>query len=156
MMGYSEESKSYWLFDPIKQQIIISQNVIFNEKNCRIKLLNSGMVYSVLFDIVEDWPTVPSFEVSTSSSIFILDSTSSQSILTEPVEAFYQQSKVDNRSLRIFLPQWATKTIEVVGPNVGDVTVGQQNHNQKKIGSVSLMTRVLQTYDLETFEESKG
>jgi hypothetical protein len=42
MMGYSKESKSYRLFDPVKRQIIIRCNVQFDEKYSRIKLLNSS------------------------------------------------------------------------------------------------------------------
>ena len=41
MMGYSKESKAYQLFDPIKQQIIIRINVIFDMNNFDIGLLNS-------------------------------------------------------------------------------------------------------------------
>jgi hypothetical protein len=42
MMDYSEELKSYRLFDPIKQQIIISRNVRFDDKCYEINLLNAS------------------------------------------------------------------------------------------------------------------
>lgn len=54
------------------------------------------------------------------------------------------------------LPQWAAKTIEVVGPNFGDVTVGRQTRSQKQVRNVSLMNRVLETCDPKTLNVSKG
>jgi len=39
LVGYSEESKAYPLFDPIKQEIIIQHDVIFDEKTLGIILL---------------------------------------------------------------------------------------------------------------------
>ena len=42
MMGYSDESKSYRLSNPVKQQIILSKNVIFDENILGNKLFNSS------------------------------------------------------------------------------------------------------------------
>ena len=42
MIGYFDELKSYQLFDPIKQHIILIKNVIFNEE---INDGNSTFVY---------------------------------------------------------------------------------------------------------------
>jgi hypothetical protein len=69
MMGYSGESKSYQPFDPVKQQIIIRRNMIFNEKYLGIKFLNpsSCILHSDLFDIVSDnGLTIPLLRFSTS------------------------------------------------------------------------------------------
>lgn len=52
MMGYSGESKSYWLFDHIKQQIIIRRNAIFDEKYSGIKILNSSLVYYTMIHFI--------------------------------------------------------------------------------------------------------
>lgn len=76
MMGYFEESKSYKLFDPIKQQIIIKRNVIFDEKILGIKLLNSSssILHSEPFDIVADnGSTIPSFSILISQSTSSLE-----------------------------------------------------------------------------------
>jgi hypothetical protein len=56
MMGYSEESKSYLLFDPIKQHIIMRRNVFFYEKYSGIKFLNSssGLLQDGQFNVVYD------------------------------------------------------------------------------------------------------
>jgi hypothetical protein len=56
MMGYSEESKSYRLFDLVKWKIIIKCNVWFDEKSSSIKLLNSSSVLlqDDPFDVVSD------------------------------------------------------------------------------------------------------
>jgi hypothetical protein len=42
MMGYSEEMKTYQLFDLVKGQIIIRRNVWFDKKSSRINLLNAS------------------------------------------------------------------------------------------------------------------
>jgi len=42
MMGYSEESTTYRLFDYVKQQIIMKRNVFFYEKSLGINLLNAS------------------------------------------------------------------------------------------------------------------
>ena len=77
-MGYSEESKSYWLFDLVKKQIIIRRNVIFDEKTFGLGLLKSpsSPSYSDPFDIVEDTKsTIPPISTSISLSIFVPKST---------------------------------------------------------------------------------
>ena len=71
MMGYSKESKSYRLFDLVKQQIIINRNVIFDDNSSRIKLLNSssGLLHSDPFYIVSNnGPIIPLFGVSSNQS----------------------------------------------------------------------------------------
>ena len=52
MMGYSKESKSYWLFDPIKQQTIIMWNVIFDEKSLGIKLFSSSFGIHIVAPLI--------------------------------------------------------------------------------------------------------
>jgi hypothetical protein len=55
MMGYSEESKAYQLFDPVKQQTIIECNVIFDDNTSRVGLLKSpSSSYNDPFGIIED------------------------------------------------------------------------------------------------------
>jgi hypothetical protein len=56
MMGYSEESKSYRLFDPVKWKIIIRRNLQFYEKSSGIKLLNSSsiLLQDELLDVVSN------------------------------------------------------------------------------------------------------
>ena len=55
MMNHGE-SKSYQLLDPIKQQIILSGNVIFDENISSINLLKSysSLLHSDPFDIIEE------------------------------------------------------------------------------------------------------
>jgi hypothetical protein len=62
MMGYSKESKAYRLFDPIKQQITIKRNMIFDEKSLGIKLLNSSSnpLHSHSFDFFNSISVAPS------------------------------------------------------------------------------------------------
>ena len=81
MMGYSKESKSYEMFDPVKKQIIIRRNVIFNEKSSGNKLLNSyfGLFHSHPFDIVLDFESTVPLNIFTYPSISPPESTSSQS-----------------------------------------------------------------------------
>jgi len=64
-MGYSEESKAYWLFDIIKQQIIIRRNLWFDEKYYGIKLLNSysGLLHNDHFDVVSEFGSPIPFSV---------------------------------------------------------------------------------------------
>jgi len=56
MMGYYDESKTYRLFDAIKQQIIIRINITFHDKVPGVNLLKSS--YNTLdndpFGIIED------------------------------------------------------------------------------------------------------
>ena len=54
MMRYSEESKDYWLFVPVKQHIIIRNNVIFDENSSDIGFLksSSGSSYNDPFHII--------------------------------------------------------------------------------------------------------
>jgi hypothetical protein len=78
MMGYSEESKSYQLSDPVKRQIIIRQNVRFNEKYSGIKLLNAsfGLLQDDPFVVVSDTGSfVPYFSPSIRESNFVPVST---------------------------------------------------------------------------------
>ena len=68
MMGYYDESKSYILFDPIKQKIILRIIVIFYEHISSNKLLNSsfGLLHNDIFDIIEESILiVPSYVVTT-------------------------------------------------------------------------------------------
>jgi len=54
------------------------------------------------------------------------------------------------------LPIWIAKTIEVVGSDVCDVSLGQQTQSKKQHSSVSLMTRVLEIYGPITYLYVKG
>ena len=69
MIGYSEEPKSYRLFEPIKHHIIVIINVIIDENILGIKLLkySSCLLHIDPFDNVEETSfIVPSFVISTS------------------------------------------------------------------------------------------
>ena len=131
-MGYSEESKSYGLFDPVKQQIIIRHNVIFDEKNYGLGLLKSPSSPSYIdpFGIVKDIKfTVPPICISTSSTISTPESTSSRSTPTKTARSPNNSSNGNGTSPNHCLPQWAIKMIEVVSTDVGDIPIGRQIHN---------------------------
>jgi hypothetical protein len=56
MMGYYEESKSYRLFDPIKQEVVCWRVGVFDENTLGITLLNfsSTLLSSDPLDILEN------------------------------------------------------------------------------------------------------
>jgi hypothetical protein len=54
------------------------------------------------------------------------------------------------------LPWWDAKTIEVVGPDVGDVSSGHQTGVRSNKPSVSLMTHVLETCDHVSYADVQG
>ena len=86
MMGYY--SKSYQLFDLVKQHIMIRRNVIFDEKTLGIKLSNSSssLLHNYPFDIVaSNGSILPCFGVLTNQSTFGLESTDSWSTPIETV-----------------------------------------------------------------------
>ena len=73
-MGYSEESKSYQLFDPVKQKIIVMRNVIVYEKYLGLKMLkySSSLLNNDPFDIVsKSRSTAPLLGVSTCSLTYL-------------------------------------------------------------------------------------
>ena len=159
MMGYSEESKSYLLFDLVKQHIIIRCNLIFDEKKYGLELFKSsfGSSQSVPFGIVEDIRlTIPPMHSSTSSSISILELTGSQSTPTETITSPDRSSTRDGTSPNPCLPRWVVKTIGVVGIDVGDISTGQQNHTHKQQASLALMNRFLDTCDPEYYADAQG
>jgi hypothetical protein len=122
--------------------------VFFDEKSSGIKLLNasSGLLQDGPFDIVSqqwftcsffhhfDWAVELLFLVSTKPSTFVPESTRqsiyvstrSSSPSTEIVPSSDRPSVVDINSPFSCLPRWDAKTIEVVGPDVGDVSSGRQ------------------------------
>ena len=87
MMGYSKESKAYQLFDPVKQQIIIRRNVIFDGKSSCLKLLNSssGLLNSDPFDIFLDSRLSNPLGILGSLFTSLPKSTSSWSTLTKTI-----------------------------------------------------------------------
>ena len=122
-MGYCEESKSYQLFDPLKQYIIIRRNVIFDENYLRIKFLNSsyGLLHSDPFDIiVYHVSTISSFGVSTCQSTSILESNGNQFTLTKTVTFLDRLDELNVSTLTPNLPRWGTKTLEDSRFDVGD------------------------------------
>lgn len=134
MMGYSKQWKAYQLFDPIKQQIIIMRNVIFDKKASGIVLLKSpfGPSYSNSFNIVEDIRlTVSPMCTSTSLSTSILESTSSQRTLTKTVTSLDHSSNGNGISLNPYLPWWAIEMIEATNADVGDISRSRQTRNHK-------------------------
>ena len=120
MMGYSKESKSYRLFDPVKYQIIIRRNVISDEKYSGIKLLNSssGLLHSDPFDIVpKPLLIVPLLGIFTTLSTSLPESLGSQSTPTEIVT-----SERNDSTLTPCVPRWTIKTLESAGSDVGDIS----------------------------------
>lgn len=117
MMRYSKDSKSYRLFDPIKQQIIIRCNVIFYENTSSIGLLNSssGPSYNDSFGIVEDIrSTVPLLSTLTSLSTSFLESIVSRDTTNKTVTSSNYSSNGNVTSPTPCLPQWDVKVIEIV------------------------------------------
>ena len=95
MMGYSKESKSYQLFDPVKQHIIIQHNVLFDENTFGLDLLKTpfGPSYIDPFGIVEDIiSTVPPMTTSISLLTSVPESTGSRSTLTEEITSLDHSS----------------------------------------------------------------
>jgi hypothetical protein len=127
MMGYLKESKGYQLFDPVKQQINIWCNVIFDEKTSSLDLLNYpfGPPYSDPFGIVKDIGSiVPPISTSTSLSASFPDSIASRSTPTETVTSPNCFSKRPDVSLIPSITWWDVKMIEVVNTDVGDISTG--------------------------------
>ena len=124
-----------------------------------LKLLNSssGPLISAPFDIVHDYGlTTPLLSISKSLSTSLLESTSSQSTPTKIVTSPDRHSKKNDNTSTPCLPWWSIKTLESTGFDVGDIAYGCQTHSHKQKTSVSLMTRVLKTCDLDTYAYAKG
>lgn len=102
--------------------------MIFYEKTSGLGFLKSsyGSSYSDMFCIVEDTRLNVHFRgVLTSLLTYIRKSIGSDNTLTETVTSLDQYSKGNGTSLTPYLPWWDIKTIEVVGPDVGDISIGQ-------------------------------
>ena len=119
MMGYSNESKSYRLFDPIKQQSILSRSVIFDETISGNKQLNSSscLLDNDMFDILEEsGSTVAIFGVLTRLMNYTPESTGSWSTMTVEVDNLTSLTHMTDdsppESPTTCLPWWAIKTIE--------------------------------------------
>ena len=112
MMGYSDESKSYWLFYPIKQKTILRNNVIFDDMTSCMKLLNYYfcLLYNDPLDILEEFRlNIPSFKVLT-NQLTIPKWIGSWSISTKNDDTptwTYKNNWID--PLNICLPQWDVK-----------------------------------------------
>jgi hypothetical protein len=63
---------------------------------------------------------------------------------------------VNNNYFVSCLPKWATKRIEGVGPNAGDISSRQKTQSQKKHASIALMTRVFESFDLVSYSDAQG
>lgn len=112
MMGYFKESKAYRRFYPIKQQIIISRNMIFDENTSSVKLLNSSssLLQCDPFGIVvETISIVPFFAISTNQSSFVPESNGNQSTSNETVTYHNKPFKSNENSSTPFLPWWVAK-----------------------------------------------
>jgi hypothetical protein len=175
MMGYYEEFKANQQFDHVKEQIIIIQNLLFDEKSYSIKLLNafSRLLQDDRFDVISDYgspilflssltrqsnyvhvSTRPSTSESINLSISVstgLSSSSTKIVLTSD-----QPSRVNISSPLYFLPIWDSKTIEVVGSDVGDISPGRESYSQKKHANFALMTHVLETSNHVTYSYAQG
>ena len=159
MMGYSKESNVYWLFDPVKQQIIIRRNVIFKRTLQALSCWppSSDRLHNDPSDIVSDTrSTIPLLSVSKSQSTSPLESTGSQSTLNEIVTFPNWFIERHNNTLIPCFPSWIVKTLEVVVSDVGDISFGLKTQSQKQRASVTLLTRVLETCDLKNYADAKG
>jgi hypothetical protein len=90
MMGYSEESKSYQLFDPIRLKIIIRSNFQFDDKSSKVKLLNSSFVLlqdNPFFVVLDTGSHAPCFTPLTGPSKLLLVST--QPLISESTCPMY-------------------------------------------------------------------
>ena len=134
MMGCSKESKSYWLFDLVKQQIIINRNVIFDEKYLGIKLFNSSssLLHSDLFDIITDnGLTVPLLSILFSQLTSIPKFIGSQCTTIETITFIDWILERSENTLTPCLPRWVIKTLELARSNVGDISSSWVTHNQR-------------------------
>jgi hypothetical protein len=172
MTGYSEESEAYRLIDPIKRQIIIRQNVWFDEKSSGIKLLNvsSGLLQDDPFGVVSDpGSPAPPFNPSSGQSNFVHVSTGSSTSTSSSPSTFVstspstENSLTSNRPIVVTnqprvscLPRWVVKAIEVVGVDASDISSGRQTRSRKQHSSFSLMTHVLETSDLVAYSNAQG
>ena len=75
--------------------------------------------------------TIPLMTILTNSLTFVSKSTSSRSTLNETVTSLGHYFEGNGTSPTPCLPQWDVKTIEVVGPDVGDISTGQQTQSHK-------------------------
>jgi hypothetical protein len=73
MVGYSNESKSYRLFDLVKQEVICRRDVVFDEKTLGVSLLNSSsrLLSSDPFEIVKNFGSIDYYTTSTNVSIIV-------------------------------------------------------------------------------------
>ena len=127
MMGYYDESKAYWLFDPIKKQIIIRRNMILNDNYLGIKFLNSsyGLLSSDSFDIVPNSIlTTPLLSILTSLLTSLTELIGSWLTLTETITSLDWCFERNNITLTPCLPKWSIETLESVGSDVGDISCG--------------------------------
>ena len=107
MMGYSEESKSYGLFDIFKKQIIIKCNVIFDDNTSSIGFFksSSSSSYSDPFGIVEDTrSTIPFMGIFSISLNSVLESTCGQSTSTNIITSHNRFYEGNGTSLTPHLP----------------------------------------------------
>lgn len=116
-----------------------------------------GLLHSYPFDIVAyNGSIVPSFVILTNPSTIILGSSASQYTPNKTITSPGRPSKTNFSSLPPCIPQWATRMIEYVGPDVGDISIGIQTHIEKQHASVSLMTLVIETCDPYSYVDAQG
>jgi hypothetical protein len=54
LMGYDENPKAYWLFDPKCRKVVINWNVVFNEtKIGTLHLATILVINNIIFSLIE-------------------------------------------------------------------------------------------------------
>ena len=102
--------------------------MIFDEKTSILGLLksSSSSSYSDPFGIIEDiGSAVPFMGISTSLSTSVLGSTVSRSTLTDTFTSLDQIYQGNGTSPTPYLARWDFKTIEDIGPDVGDISTNR-------------------------------
>eukprot|EP01018_Ginkgo_biloba_P039313 Gb_36396 [translate_table: standard] len=126
LVGYSESSKAYRLWDPSQRKIVISRDVLFDESN-------EGIVPIVNADAKGKEVNDETDEKSEKSEEIFADVPSSSSSLKP-------------------LPKWYTQTIKDSKVENIDTSIGVQT--QSKV-NFALMSNVLNTNEPESFAEDK-
>ena len=94
--------------------------------------------------------------ISTSSSTYVPKLNGSQGTLIETVTSPDQIYIGNGTSPTPYLPRQAIKTIEAIGPNFEDISIGCQTCSHKQRASVPLMTHIIDTCDLESYTNVQG
>jgi len=148
---YSEYSKSYRLFDPSTQGVIISRDIQFHELSHPPESVEPHVTLDLPPYIVTHVTitpiTVTTISNTPSSSFVTYHVLSSPTSSSNPHDSFEDTSVVPSTQI---LPVWARKTLESVGNEIG---ITYDTHRTRS--EFALMTKVLATYDLTSYVKAK-